>query len=171
LRLGRFALYGLSAGGRLVLHYYAKHPDRVSCLVFYGTNPKATEVERQERHAVALSMIRTSWEFGSKLMAEALMPFGGAREDIDRIARFFRQAANSDVVQRLVELRQNRGDLRSLLSNVSVPTLVLHRRGDQVPFTGRRELASKIPGARFLPLEGVESSRVCVANSKDVCGS
>jgi len=52
-----------------------------SCLVFYGTNPKATEVERQERHAVALSMIRTSWEFGSKLMAEALMPFGGAREE------------------------------------------------------------------------------------------
>jgi adenylate cyclase len=30
----------------------------------------------------------------------------------------------------------------------------MHRRGDQVPFAGGRELASKIPGARFFPLEG-----------------
>jgi class 3 adenylate cyclase len=154
LRLQKFALYGLSAGGRLSLHYYAKHPDRVSCLVFYGTNPKATDDKRKERQAVTLSVIRASWEFGSKMMAEALMPFGGTREDIDRIARFFRHAVDSDVVQQLVEFRQTRGDLTSLLANVSVPTLVLHRRGDHVPFVGGRELASKIPGARFLPLEG-----------------
>ena len=69
LRLQTFALYGISAGGRLSLHYYTKHPDRVSHLVFYGTNPKATDVERHERQAVTLSVIRASWEFGSKLMA------------------------------------------------------------------------------------------------------
>jgi pimeloyl-ACP methyl ester carboxylesterase len=154
LRLQRFALYGLSAGGRLILHYYSKHPDRVSCLVFYGTNPKATDAGRKERQAVTLAVIRASWEFGSKLMAETLMPFGGTREDVDRIARFFRHAVDSDVVQRLVEFRQTRGDLTPLLAKVSVPTLVLHRRGDHVPFAGGRELASKISGARFLTLEG-----------------
>jgi len=154
LRLPRFALYGLSFGGRLNLQYYAKHPDRVSCLVFYGTNPKGTDVGRKERQAITLSVIRASWEFGSKMMADAFMPFGGTREDIDRIARFLQHSVNSDVVQRLVELRLNRDDLRPLLANVSVPTLVLHRRGDQVPIAAGRELASKIPGARFLPLEG-----------------
>jgi class 3 adenylate cyclase len=40
------------------------------------------------------------------------------------------------------------------LVKVAVPTLVMHRRGDHVPFAGGRELASRIPGARFLPLEG-----------------
>jgi class 3 adenylate cyclase len=126
----------------------------VSNLVFYGTNPKATDIERKERHAITLSVIRASWEFGSKLMAESLMPFGGTREDIDRIARFFRHAVDRDVVQRLVEFQKTRADLTPLLANVSVPTLVMHRRGDQVPFAAGRELASKIPGARFFPLEG-----------------
>jgi class 3 adenylate cyclase len=42
-----------------------------------------------------------------------------------------------------------------LLSRVTVPTLVIHRRGDAiVPFELGREIAAGIPGARFLPLEG-----------------
>jgi pimeloyl-ACP methyl ester carboxylesterase len=56
------------------------------------------------------------------------------------------------MVQRQIEIASNRGDLTHLLANVSIPTLVMHRRGDQVPFAGGRELASKIPGARFVPL-------------------
>lgn len=54
----------------------------------------------------------------------------------------------------LFELHQDRIDLKPVLGKVLVPTLVIHRRGDQVPFSGGRELASRIPGARFLPLEG-----------------
>jgi class 3 adenylate cyclase len=46
-------------------------------------------------------------------------------------------------------------DVRHLLSQIATPTLVIHRRGDSmVPFEAGRELASSIPGARFLPLEG-----------------
>jgi class 3 adenylate cyclase len=154
LRLERFALYGLSGGGRLALHYYAKHPGRVSHLVFYGANPKGSSDERRKQQDVLLAVIRASWEVGSKLWAERLMPYGGTRENIERLARGLRLAATSDVVQRQIEIRKNRGDLTHLLANVSVPTLVIHRRGDQVPFAAGRELASKIPGARFFPLEG-----------------
>lgn len=154
LHLPRFALYGFSAGGRLILQYYAKHRDRVSHLIFYGTNPAASDKERKKQQAVTLSVIRASWEVGSKLMAERLLPYGGTREDIERLARWVRLSVTSDVAQRLIELRQNRPDLRHLLAKVSVPTLVIHRRSDHVPFAGGIELASKIPGARFLPLEG-----------------
>jgi class 3 adenylate cyclase len=46
-------------------------------------------------------------------------------------------------------------DVTDLLPQVKTPTLVIHRRGDAiVPFERGRELASLIPGARFLPLEG-----------------
>jgi class 3 adenylate cyclase/pimeloyl-ACP methyl ester carboxylesterase len=157
LRLQAFALYGLSAGGRLALHYYAKHPDRVSHLVFYGTNPqgfKGYNDERAKQRVVALTVIRASWEFGSKLWAERMMPYGGTREDIERIAHWLQVSASAEVAARQVEIGSNRGDLRHLLDNVSVPTLVIHRRGDQVPFAAGRELASRIPGARFFPLEG-----------------
>jgi class 3 adenylate cyclase len=154
LRLQKFALYGLSAGGFLALLYYAKHPDRVSHLVFYGTSPKGPDDERRKRGATAIAVIRASWEVGSKFWAERLMPYGGTREDIERIARWIRLAVTSDMFQRLIEIGNKRDDLRHLLVNVSVPTLVIHRREDHVSFAGGRELASKIPGARFLPLEG-----------------
>jgi class 3 adenylate cyclase len=82
------------------------------------------------------------------------MPYGGTRQDVERIARWLRLSATGDVVQRQIEIGSNRRDLGNLLANVSVPTLVIHRLGDHVPFEAGRELASKIPGARFLPLEG-----------------
>jgi class 3 adenylate cyclase len=45
-------------------------------------------------------------------------------------------------------------DVRNLLPQVQVPTLVAHARGDlAVPFEGGREIASMIPNARFLPLD------------------
>jgi pimeloyl-ACP methyl ester carboxylesterase len=45
-------------------------------------------------------------------------------------------------------------NVSDLLSQVRVPTLVLHSVHDAaVPFTAGRELATSIPGARFVPLE------------------
>src|SRR4029079_7942959 len=46
-------------------------------------------------------------------------------------------------------------DVVDLLPQVKVPTLVLHCRDEAgVPFEEGRKLASTIPGARFVPLEG-----------------
>lgn len=48
-------------------------------------------------------------------------------------------------------------DVRAVLPTVHVPTLVLHRRGDRV--VNRRagtELAARIPGARYVELEGID---------------
>ena len=154
LGLQKFAMYGFSAGGRLALHYYAKHPDRVSHLVFYGTNANGSDDERRKQRDVVLAVIRASWEIGSKVWAERLMPYGGTREDIERIARWLRLSVTGEVLQKQIEIGSKRGDLSNLLAQVSVPTLVIHRRGDRVPFAAGRELAAKIPGARFLPLEG-----------------
>jgi class 3 adenylate cyclase/pimeloyl-ACP methyl ester carboxylesterase len=154
LKLQKFALYGFSAGGVLALHYYAKHPDRVSQLVFFGTDTRGSDDERRKQREIVLAVIRASWEVGSKHWAERLMPYGGTRQDIERIARWLRLSTTGDVLQKQIQIGSNRCDLSNLLTKVSVPTLVIHRRGDRVPFAAGRELASKIPGARFLPLEG-----------------
>jgi len=126
----------------------------VSHLVFYGTSAARPVKELSKNATVFLSVIRASWEVGSKLRAESLVPDGGTREDIERLARWIRLAITSDVAQRLIEIPLSRKDQRPLLANVSVPTLVIHRRGDHTPVAGGQELASKIPGARFIPLEG-----------------
>jgi class 3 adenylate cyclase len=154
LSLPKFAMYGFSAGGRLALHYYAKHPDRVSHLVFFGTNASAPAEDRMQQRNTQLAVIRASWEIGSKVWAERLMPFGGSRDDIERIARWLRLSVTGDVMQKQIEIGSKRKDLTPVLASVTVPTLVIHRRGDPLPFAAGRELAAKIPGARFLPLEG-----------------
>ena len=46
-------------------------------------------------------------------------------------------------------------DVRHLLPRVSVPTLVLHRRNDRaVRMAAGRDMASQIPGAEFVELDG-----------------
>ena len=46
-------------------------------------------------------------------------------------------------------------DIRALLPQVAVPTLVLHCHDDEVaPFEEGRKLAAAIPNARFVGLEG-----------------
>ena len=154
LKLHRFPLYGLCGGGELALRYYARHPKRVSQLIFYGTSLEPITSERKRQNDIVISVMRASWEIGSKMRVERLMPHGGTREDVDRLARWLRLSVSSEVSERLMDLRQKREDLAPILAEVSVPTLVIHRRGDHVPFSGGRELAAKIPGARFLALEG-----------------
>jgi DNA-binding winged helix-turn-helix (wHTH) protein/class 3 adenylate cyclase len=154
LGLEKFPLYGLCGGGELALRYYAQHPERVSQLIFYGTCLEPITNERKRQNDIVLSVMRASWEIGSKMRVERLMPHGGTREDVERLARWLRLSMSSEVSERLMELRRKKEDLAPILANVSVPTLVIHRRGDHVPFSGGRELAAKIPGARFLALEG-----------------
>ena len=111
LRLDKFPLYGLCGGGPLTLRYYAKHPNRVSQLVFYGTDLEPFSRERKRQREVTISLMRTSWEVGSKMRVERLMPYGGTREDVERLARWLRLSVSRDVAERLMELRQKRDDL------------------------------------------------------------
>jgi class 3 adenylate cyclase len=77
--------------------------------------------------------------------------------DIDAIRAFNelqRVSASADNVVDLMTAVLD-VDVSHLLPQVTVPTLVIHRRGDAaVPFELGRELATGIPGARFLPLDG-----------------
>src|SRR5205085_11208408 len=49
-------------------------------------------------------------------------------------------------------------DVRDVLPRISVPTLVMHRRGELVwDLRHSRYLAEHIPGARYVELEGTDS--------------
>lgn len=137
-----------------MLRYYAKHPTRVSRLVFYGTDLEPVSRERRKQREITGAVMRASWEVGSKMRVERLMPYGGTREDVEKLARWLRLSISSEAAERLMALREKRDDLAPIVDNVSVPTLVIHRREDHVPFSGGRALAAKIPGARLLALEG-----------------
>src|ERR1044072_4628229 len=65
LGLDRFPLLGVSQGGPIALTYAARHPERVSHLIIYGTCTRsvwarATPTERRAIAALA-ELIRVSW--------------------------------------------------------------------------------------------------------------
>jgi DNA-binding CsgD family transcriptional regulator len=79
---------------------------------------------------------------------------GGTEEQLEWFDELQRVSADPATAERLRACWSQIGVVE-LLDAVEAPTLVAHARGDDVvPFSEGRMLATRISGARFLPLEG-----------------
>ena len=151
LALDRFALMGISESGPTVMTYSARHPDRVSRLVIYGSfhrwpyPPGAMDP--------VLALIRAHWGSGSAALSAVFVPSG----DPGNFAWFSelqRMSASRETAASIMQINTTL-DVTPLLKDIAVPTLIAHRREDEViPFDIAREMAGLIPGARLHPLEG-----------------
>jgi class 3 adenylate cyclase/DNA-binding CsgD family transcriptional regulator len=158
--LERFALWGDSQGGPTAIVYAVRHPERVSHLILYGSWARVSwlldSMEGKERFDTGLTLMRQGW--GSDVPAHRQFFTGIFMPDADGEAiRSFNElqrvsVSPEDAVALFSAMRDI--DVTQLLPQVRVPTLVAHCRGDAAaPFEGGRELATAIPGARFLPLD------------------
>ncbi len=152
----RVALNGISQGGPTAIAYAVRHPERVSHLIIYGSAVRSPWPKDQQE--TALSLIRQGW--GSDLPAHRQFFTGlfmpdGDMEAIQAFNEMQRVSASADNVVAMLSEPRDPSDIADLLPKVTVPTMVIHRRGDAIiPFEFGREIAAGIPGARFLPLEG-----------------
>ncbi len=156
----RFPLLGISQGGSIATEYAVRHPERVSHLVMigaYGRGRRRRGSQGAEREADLFEQLVTvGWGTDDAtfrhVFTSQFIPSGTAHQHawFDELMRqsvsgenalaLFRVFANIDVSQRA--------------SEVEVPTLVLHSRGDlRVSFAEGRLLASLIPGARLVQLD------------------
>jgi pimeloyl-ACP methyl ester carboxylesterase len=155
LKLKRLALLGYSWGGPVAVAYTARHPRHVSHLVLYGTHARGAAITTDEVKVSLISLVRAHWGIGSKAIADIGMS-GADATGIELWAKFQRESATPEVAAKILDLVY-RTDVVHLLPSLRVPTLVLHRQQDlAMPFRLGRELASWIPNARFVPLEGRE---------------
>jgi DNA-binding CsgD family transcriptional regulator len=75
-------------------------------------------------------------------------------DEIASVSRHLRRAADAEHAAAFLELELT-NDAAPYLPAISMPSLVLHRRGDRtVPIGHGRELASRLPNARFVALSG-----------------
>ena len=159
VNLDRFPILGISQGCAVAIAYAVRHPERVTCLVLYGGYASGW-ARRGAPNPVAeamLTLMREGWGqhnpafrqvFTSLFIPEGTSEQMQAFNDLQRITVSPENA---------VRIRQAAGelDVSHLLPRVDVPTLVLHARDDAVvPFEEGRRLATMIPGARFVALEG-----------------
>ena len=160
--LDRFPLFGMSQGCAISVAFAVRHPDRVTHLVLYGGFARGAyrraknELELQKAKALA-TLIRTGWGEETpvfrQLFSSLFMP-GATQEQLQQFAERQRKTTTAECAYRYFETTRNL-DVTELLPKVTVPTLVMHKRDDQVqPFEAGRELAAGIPGARFVALQG-----------------
>ncbi len=157
----RFALLGISQGCPVSVAYALRHPGRVTHMVLYGGyvrgRHKRGSQEAIEQGQAMQTLVSQGWGQENpafrQLFTSLFIPGATAEQmqwfnDLQRITTSPENA---------VRLRHafNEIDVSSLVSQVTVPTLVLHCRDDAaVPFEEGRQLAKLIPGARFVPLKG-----------------
>ena len=159
--LDRSPLFGISQGCGISIRYAVQNPGCVSRLILYGgyargRNKRGSPALVQQAEAEQ-TLIRQGWGQQNpafrQFFTSSFVPDGTPE-----------QMAWFNELQRLTTSPENAARIRAInndtdviehLSQVAVPTLVLHCRDDAVaPFEEGRRMAAMIPGARFVALEG-----------------
>jgi class 3 adenylate cyclase len=133
--------------------YAASHPDEVTALVLWGATANGADATPPDERERRLEIVERAWGEGHMLPLYAPSRAGDARFTA-WWARYERAIASPGMVRKLADLAL-RTDLRDVLPLIRVPTLVLHRHDDAVARVDLgRDVAARIPGARFLELSG-----------------
>jgi class 3 adenylate cyclase len=156
----RAVLMGVSEGGPMSILFAATYPDRTQALVLHGGMARTTEAPDYPWAPPADALVEAA--------AELLQPVLYTGEDIDVwapslaedrqakdwLARYRRAGISPDGLADFYAMFLDI-DVRDVLPTLRVPTLVLHRHGDRVVnWRAGRWMAERIPGARFVRLEG-----------------
>ena len=148
------SLLAMSAAGPIAVTVAARRPEWVSSLALFGTfaDGPSTFADHQMRE-IMVNIVRTHWGLGSKIFADLYRP--GACDDAGwHLAKVFRESASADVAAEYLRSMYDH-DVSGLLPSVTAPALVLHYRRDPlIPVRGSQDLASGLPNATFLPLDG-----------------
>ncbi|HKB27393.1 MAG TPA: alpha/beta fold hydrolase, partial [Candidatus Limnocylindrales bacterium] len=155
----RAALFSDSEGGNLATLFAATKPTRTIALVTAGIFAKRIWssdypwAPTPERRAIEVEATERDW--GGHASLETLAP-SAMHEDAfaRRLSTYFRRSASPGAAAALMRMN-TKIDIRGILPNITVPTLVIHRTGDRdANVEEGRWIAGQIPGARFLELAG-----------------
>jgi pimeloyl-ACP methyl ester carboxylesterase/DNA-binding CsgD family transcriptional regulator len=157
--IDRFAMLAMAQGGPVAIEYAARHPERLTRLIFYGSfagDQLATAPEDVELYETMGAMIRVGWsrptsEF-RRVFTSMMIP-DGTEEQMRWIDDLQRMAVDAETAM-LARSHRLVTDSSARLSQLELPTLVLHSRGDRAqPYQRGRDLAARISGARLVALE------------------
>ena len=156
--IDRAFLYGASEGGPMALLFAATYPDRVEGIILHGSGAQSSPVDlTPEQMETMLEQVRLSaerWGTAESPAPSALAP--SLIDDPEFLAwheRYERLAADRESLAELMAISFT-VDVRSILPQIRVPTLVLHATGDRmVPVEYGRDAAAAIPGAVLIEYE------------------
>jgi class 3 adenylate cyclase len=158
----RTAFFGSHLGGRLALLFAATYPERTSAVVAYASHPASMRDEdfpwgsSEEARERLLASLRDG-SFDPTEMMLRLAPRERADPSFRQWWRMLNLSAMTAPEGYHAVMALGPVDIRRLLGSIRVPTLLLHRTGDQfIDVHTSRYMAQRIPGARLVELPGDE---------------
>ncbi|MDP6435811.1 MAG: alpha/beta fold hydrolase [Gammaproteobacteria bacterium] len=155
----RTVIFAVSESGPVACKFAAKYPDRVTALILYGTFARGLKDDdyphmwSHKTYDTWVDSLISQW--GGAASLELFAP-SIANDPVaqDGWARYLRSAATPGVIRGIFEVLRDI-DVRDELDQIRCPALVLHRKGDKlVQCSAGRDLAERIPGAKFVELPG-----------------
>ncbi|MEX1044025.1 MAG: alpha/beta hydrolase, partial [Acidimicrobiia bacterium] len=137
------------------------YPDRVESLTLYGTTPVFVPPEASEERIRRWEqrrdeLIRTWGTEDSSIVRDYAPSLASDPEFRSWHQWYERNSATSDAMRDLFDLLREM-DVRDVLDQVAVPTLVIHRTDDPIiPVAVGREMAAAIPDARWFEQPGID---------------
>jgi pimeloyl-ACP methyl ester carboxylesterase len=166
----KLALLGLSEGGPTAIRYAAKHPERVACLILWGSFLSAPTKRDVPQFMSLAEQTRDYWGKDTNAfhqMFTALFLPEGNSEQNKLFNKMQRASSTADTADRFFRSIMD-SDVRGLAPGLQVPTLVLHRRGDLVvPYKYGQEIAAQLPNAEMVLLEGSNHWMICEEDDTD----
>ncbi len=155
--LERAFLLGFSEGGPMCIHFATCHPARVQGLILVGTAARFLQSESYPIGIPRRTLEAVSEAWGRGALRSILMP-SISRDVIDdeTYIAMERLIGPRDTVRQIIGMIIET-DVRTLLSDVRAPALVVHFTGDlAVPIRLGRALAEGLPNAEFLEVNAVD---------------
>jgi pimeloyl-ACP methyl ester carboxylesterase/DNA-binding CsgD family transcriptional regulator len=149
LGLDGFALVGISGQGFTAVGYAARHPERVSRLVIWGT-PAAGFHSGRSSALYALGDLDEELLFDT----QARWIAGEVQGQLVEWAHYLRAAVDARAL-RAYHKQMNEADVTPVLPAVRCPCLVVHPSlHEHLPIADTRELASRVADCEFVVVEG-----------------
>jgi pimeloyl-ACP methyl ester carboxylesterase len=159
--LEQFALLAISQGGAVAIEYAARHPERVTQLVFCGAYARGRlrrpPLGSRDEHEARIALARIGWGRDNaafrRMFAHLMLP-DATPAQIEAFDVMQRQSCSAENAVRLMEAWA-RIDTTDRIGLVRAPAVVCHARGDEaVPFGEGRFIATGLQSARLVALEG-----------------
>jgi len=143
----------LSMGGYVTLAFWRRHRARVRSLIFMCTRAGADPDSARAGRLATAAKVRTE---GTRALLSAMLPklLGPNTQAPVRalVESMFVETPGETAARDSLAMRE-RPDSTPLLSEIDVPTLVVHGEADAlIPVATGREMAAAIAGARFVSI-------------------
>jgi len=166
-------ILGVSEGASMACIFAATYPARTRSLLTWGGMARwlATEDHpwglNAQQYAEMIKDVQENWPSEWYIRGPGAGMGPNASQDLIEHARRYMRAAGSPSAVAAYETMNSEIDIRSILGAIKVPALIMNRTGDPaVNVEGGRNMAKRIPGAKFVEYPGDTHSIMAIEPEK-----